>query len=159
MICTSQRARRGSAAFSMVEMLMTIGIMSIVTSLVVISVSNASRDASRVVARQQQAAVMSAVNAWVAGSGRYPDNYSDVSLRGKMISQESLRATYNSYSTSLAKFNQIASYLDESTANHIISSTTNSDKLKSDALNMTKQYLSLPNWDSGSYPKVTLNND
>lgn len=138
---------------------MTIGIMSIVTSLVVISVSNASRDASRVVARQQQAAVMSAVNAWVAANGRYPDTYSDASLRGKMISQETLRTTYNSYSTSLAKFNQISSYLDESTANHIISNTINSDKLKSEALNMTKQHLVLPNWDAGSYPKVNLNND
>ena len=156
MICMSQTAERRRRGFSMVEMLMTIGIMSIITSLVVISVTNASRDASRVIARQQQAAVQSAVNAWVVGNGRYPDNYSDVSLRGKMRSQETLRSTYNAYSTSLAKFNQVATYLDEATANHIISTTTNSDQLKSDALSMVHQYLTMPDWAAGSYPKVNL---
>ncbi|MBL9144367.1 MAG: hypothetical protein JNM99_11880 [Verrucomicrobiaceae bacterium] len=130
--------------------------MSLITSLVVVAISNASRDASRMVARQQQAAVMNAVNAWVNSSSRYPDDYSDVTLRGKMRSQQTIRSTYNSYPTSLARFNVISTYLDESTANHIITSTTNSNKLKSDALSTAKQYLSLPDWAAGSYPKVDL---
>lgn len=144
------------AAFSMIELLLTIAIMSILTGLVVTTVSNASRDASRMVARQQQAEVQNAVNAWVVGNGRFPDNWADVTLRGKMRSQETMRALYNSYTTPLAKFNVIASYLDDSTSAHIISTTTNSNKLKSDALNNAKQYLSLPDWASGSYPKVDL---
>ena len=156
MIHSTHPNRRSRAGFSMVEMLLTIGIMSLITSLVVVAISNASRDASRMVARQQQAAVMNAVNAWVNSSSRYPDDYSDVTLRGKMRSQQTIRSTYNSYPTSLARFNVISTYLDESTANHIITSTTNSNKLKSDALSTAKQYLSLPDWAAGSYPKVDL---
>ena len=156
MIHTTHPKRSSRAGFSMVEMLLTIGIMSLITSLVVVAISNASRDASRMVARQQQAAVMNAVNAWVNSSGRYPDEYSDVTLRGKMRSQETIRGTYNSYPTSLARFNVIATYLDEATSSHIISSTTNSGRLKSEALSTAKQYLTLPDWASGSYPKVDL---
>ena len=156
MIHTPHPKRISRAGFSMVEMLLTIGIMSLITSLVVVAISNASRDASRMVARQQQAAVMNAVNAWVNASSRYPDDYADTSLRGKMRSQETIRGTYNSYPTSLAKFNVIATYLEDSTANHIITTTTNSNKLKSDALSTAKQYLSLPDWVAGSYPKVDL---
>jgi type II secretory pathway pseudopilin PulG len=155
----STSSRRSRNAFSMIEMLLAIGIMSIMTSLVVMAVTNASRDASRMVARQQQAAVQNAVSAWVVANGRFPDNYTDVTLRGKLRSQEGIRATYNAYSTSLAKFNVISAYLDETTATHIISSTTNSNKLKSDALSTAKQYLSLPDWSAGSYPKVDLTSE
>ena len=154
----SFRPRPRFLGFSLVEALLTIAIMGILTSLVIGVVSNASRDASRMVARQQQAAVQSAVNAWVAGKSRDPST-------GQFISLEAIRSDYNSRTTSLARFNYIAGsdlqvgYLDPSTVQHFVTSTTNSSAIKSDALNTAGQHLELPSWDSGSYPKVNLVND
>ena len=151
---TAPLHRRTCAAFSLVEALLTIGIMSILTGLVITAVSNASRDASRMVARQQQGAVQSAVMAWVRSQSR--DDNAASATRGQVRSLEAIRTIYNSYSTSLARLNVISKYLDDSTANHLITSTTNSDKIKSDALINARQYLSLATWGSGSYPKVDL---
>ena len=145
-------SRRHAPAFSLVEALLTIAIMGILSSLVVGVVSNASKDASRMMARQQQTAVQSAVDAWVSSQQR------DIST-GQVRSLESIRADYNSRSTSLARFNLAAVYLDDATSYHFTSSTTNSANIKSDALAAAGQHLELPNWDSGSYAKVNLVND
>lgn len=155
---TFRRTSRSTcSAFSLVEALLTIGIMSILTGLVITAVSNASRDASRMISRQQQSAVQSAANAWVAGQMR--DDNPGSMTRGQIRSLESVRAIYNSYPTSLAKLNVIGRYLDDSTSSHLISSTTNSDKIKSDALFNARQYLSLSSWTAGSYPKVDLSSE
>lgn len=152
---TSQRIHRKTrSAFSLVEALLTIGIMSILTGLVITAVSNASRDASRMVAKQQQSAVQAAANAWMSSQMR-DENPASVT-RGQVRSLEAIRTIYNSYSTSLARLNVISRYLDDATASHLISSTTNSDKIKSDALSNARQYLSLGTWTSGGYPKVDL---
>ncbi|MDB6140849.1 MAG: prepilin-type cleavage/methylation protein [Verrucomicrobiaceae bacterium] len=151
-------ARRRAFGFSLVEALLTIAIMGILSSLVVGVVSNASKDASRMMSRQQQGAVQSAVDAWVSSQMR------DI-LTGQVRSLESIRADYNSRGTSLARFNLVAGsevtigYLDASTVQHFTSSTTNSASLKSDALNSAGQHLEMPTWDSSSYPKVNLVND
>jgi type II secretory pathway pseudopilin PulG len=59
-----------SRGFSFVEAIFTIAIIGIMSSLVVAAISNASRDAHRVMARQQQAAVHSALTAWVLAQTR-----------------------------------------------------------------------------------------
>ena len=53
--------------FSFVEMLLVLGIISIMAAIVINSFSNASQDSRNVVARQQQATLQSAINNWVAG--------------------------------------------------------------------------------------------
>ena len=151
---THRPLRRSSAAFSLVEALLTIGIMSILTGLVITAVSNASRDASRMIARQQQGAVQSAALAWVSSQMR--DEGPTSPTRGQLRSLESIRTIYNAYATPLARLNVIGKYLDDTTSNHLITSTTNSEKIKSDALSNAKQYLSLGTWTSGGYPKVDL---
>lgn len=153
--CRTLRIR--CSAFSLVEALLTIGIMSILTGLVITAVSNASRDASRMVARQQQNAVQSAVSAWVTSQLR--DENPTSQTRGQIRSLESIRTIYNAYATSLARLNVISKYLDDATASHLISSTTNSDKIKSDALFNARQYLSLGTWTTGGYPKVELSSE
>ncbi len=145
-------ARRLASGFSLVEALLTIAIMGILSSLVVGVVSNASKDASRMMARQQQGAVQSAVDAWISSQMRD-------TTTGQVKSLESIRSDYNSRSTSLARLNLAAAFLDDTTANHFTSTTTNSASIKSDALNIASQHLELPSWDSSSYPKVNLVND
>lgn len=152
MNASSPIAPRLASGFSLVEALLTIAIMGILSSLVVGVVSNASKDASRMMARQQQGAVQSAVSAWVSSKMRDP-------YTGQVQSLESIRGSYNSVSTSLARLNLAASFLDDATANHFTSSTSNSGAIKSEALNMSSQHLELPNWDASSYPKVNLVND
>ena len=148
----SSIARRLAYGFSLVEALLTIAIMSVLSSLVVGVVSNASKDASRMMARQQQGAVQSAVSAWIASQMRD-------SSTGQVKSLESIRGDYNSRSTSLARLNLAAPFLDDTTANHFTSTTTNSANIKSDALNIANQHLELPAWDSGGYAKVNLVSD
>ena len=148
----SSQSRRFRPGFSLVEALLTIAIMGILSSLVVGVVSNAAKDASRMMARQQQGAVMSAVNAWVSSQTRD-------TTTGQVKSLESIRGDYNSRSTSLARLNLAVAFLDDATANNFTSSTTNSSAIKSDALISAGQHLELPNWDSGSYPQVNLVND
>ncbi|MDB6075857.1 MAG: prepilin-type cleavage/methylation protein [Verrucomicrobiaceae bacterium] len=149
---SSPIARRLASGFSLVEALLTIAIMGILSSLVVGVVSNASKDASRMMARQQQGAVQSAVDAWVSSQMR------DTST-GQVRSLESIRGDYNSRSTSLARLNLAVAFLDDATANHFTSTTTNSANIKSEAMNTANQHLELPTWDASSYPKVNLVND
>lgn len=145
-LCSSRGTRAG---FTLTEALLTMAVVGIISSLVVSTMTNAARDASRMVARQQQAEVQNAVNAWVVGQSR--DR-----MTGQFRSLESIRADYNSRSTPLARFNLIGTYLDDSTVTHFTTYTSNSGKVQSDALKKAGQYLDLSSWTSGSYPKVEL---
>jgi prepilin-type N-terminal cleavage/methylation domain-containing protein len=140
---------RRSSGFTLTEALLTMAIIGIISSIVVSAMSSAAKDASRMVARQQQAQVQNAVNAWISGQTR------DLAT-GQVRSLESIRGDYNSRGTSLARFNLISGYLDESTADHFTDTTTNSDRVKSEAMINARQYLTLGTWVSGSYPKVEL---
>ena len=140
---------RRSSGFTLTEALLTMAIIGIISSIVVSAMSNAAKDASRMVARQQQAQVQNAVNAWISGQTRD-------ATTGQVRSLESIRSDYNSRATSLARFNLVSGYLDESTAEHFTDTTTNSDRVKSEAMVNARQYLTLGTWVSGSYPKVEL---
>jgi len=150
--------------FSFVEAIFTIAIIGIMSSLVVAAISNASRDAHRVMARQQQAAVNSALTAWVMAQTRVG---STAQVRG----MESVRTTYNALPTTSARFNLLvpnssspdpsvrAGFLDQTTADHFLDYTTGTDRLKTAAMDNAKQYLSLPTWQSGDFPRVELVNE
>lgn len=143
---------RRKSGFTLTEALLTMAIIGIISSIVVSAMSNAAQDASRMVARQQQAQVQNAVNAWVSGQTRD-------TTTGQVRSLESIRSDYNSRGTSLARFNLIDDYLDETSAEHFTDTTTNSDRVKSEAMVTARQYLTLGTWVSGSYPKVELINE
>jgi prepilin-type N-terminal cleavage/methylation domain-containing protein len=158
-----QRTRR-QQGFSFVEAIFTIAIIGIMSSLVVAAISNASRDAHRVMARQQQAAVNSALTAWVMAQTR-------VGSTAQVRSMESVRTTYNALPTTSARFNLLvpnpaspdpsvrAGFLDQTTADHFLDYTTGTDRLKTAAMDNAKQYLSLPTWQSGDFPRVELVNE
>ena len=135
-----QKARKG---FTMVEMLIVIAVIGIMSALVISAFSNAAQDTLRVVARQQQAAVQNAVNAWVNSTS------DQVGISGAM-------ATYNAAGNSQARLQLVQLYLDDSSLAHFLSNTTDTSQIKSAALKKTGQYLVLDSWDVTSYPKVEL---
>lgn len=142
------RINRNSAGhtngFTMVEMLIVISVIAIMAALVISAFSNAAQDTRRVVARQQQAAVQAAVNAWVAAQS---------SGTGSLSAAMTI---YNNEPTSLARLNRVSNYLDENTIDHFRTNTTNTNQVLSEALKKTGQYLELPSWSATSYPKVDL---
>lgn len=152
---------RFSKAFTFVEATFTIAIVGIMSALAISAISNGARDANRIVARQQQAAVNEALTTWVMSQTRVGNTAQVRSLAG-------LRTQYNALETSLARFNLLVpnpaasdlnvrnGYLDKSTADHFLEYTTNSGKLQSKALKSSGLYLSLPVWQDGGFPTVEL---
>ncbi len=127
----------------MVEMLIVIAVIGIMSALVISAFSNAAQDTRRVVARQQQAAVQNAVNAWV----------------NKVSQDQGLaqaRTLYNLGGTSLGRLTLVRAYLDDATFSHFTQSTKVNNEIKSAALAKTGQHLLLDTWNASSYPKVEL---
>ena len=149
-------SRSRTAGFTFIEALVTIAILGVMAAILVSAFSSAATDASRMISRQQQAALQGAVNAWVNGDDNRANVINATTGTAKLRTVEEIRTAYNGLANSLARLNLIAAYLDDATKNHFISYTTNSSKIKSEALNSTKQYLSLPNWAANSYPQVLL---
>lgn len=143
----------------MIEMLIVIAVIGVMSALVISAFSGAAQDTRKVIARQQQAAVQNAVNAWV----NKKSSEVGVGLLGA-------RTIYNAQTTAKAKLiliggdydvsdgtsTIVSGFLDESTMSHFIKNTSDSDKIQSQALKKTDQYLSLADWNAASYPKVEL---
>ena len=136
-------ANHSNKAFTMVEMLIVIAVIGIMSALVISSFSNAAQDSRRVVARQQQAALQNAVNAWVASK----------STRSSLFDA---RTAYNAETTGEDKLDEVKRYLDDSTYQHFKDNTSDNNKIQSAALKKTGQHLTLSPWLAGSYPKVSL---
>ena len=154
---STQPSRRRTQAFSRFEELYAIAIIAVMCSLVVAAITNASRDANRIVARQQQATLNSALNAWVMGSMRIASGANE----GQLRSLEDVRAEYNGQTSSLARLQLIApatgsGYLDESTRAHFVAYTNNAGRIESSALESGNQHITLPTWVAGEFPKALL---
>ncbi len=132
-------------AFTMVEMLIVIAVIGVMSALVISAFSGAAQDTRRVIARQQQAAVQNAVNAWVNSESAKVG----VGLAGA-------RAAYNGETTAMDRLVLVGNYLDESTLQHLVEHTTNNNQISSLALKKTSQHLTLDTWQGASYPKVEL---
>lgn len=137
--CSPFRARRH--AFSLVEAIITIAIMGILSSLIVSAITNAAQDSRRIMARQQQAALQTAVNAWVSGQIRN-------SATGQIIGISSIQGTWNtSNPTNFARLQAVSSYLDTATSDDFVTnSTANGDKIQTDAMKQDGTYILLPAW-------------
>jgi prepilin-type N-terminal cleavage/methylation domain-containing protein len=137
------RSESRPRAFTLVEVLIVIAVIGIMSALVISAFSNAAQDTRRVLARQQQAAVQNAVNAWV-------NSVSQTQGLGQA------RNLYNLAATSRGRLQLVQAYLDEATLSHFLSNTTVNNEVKSAALAKTGQYLFLDTWVANSYPKVEL---
>ena len=153
MITLPQSSRR--SGFSFTEAIFTVAIIGIMSAIVVTAMSNMSKDANRIIVRQQQAAINSALSAWVMANMR-ETALTDASNVGALRSIEEVRADYNGHGSSKARFfllapdatranvDERAGFLDQSTADHFLDYTTNSNQLNSLALNNLKQHFTLP---------------
>lgn len=153
---TKISAFRSFRGFTLIEALVTVAILGMMATMVVTSFSNAGSDSARIVARQQQAALQSALNAWVNSDSNRVDVINATTGTGRLRTIAQIMATYNGTTGNLARFNLIAPYLDSNTSSYFTTLSTSSQIL-SDALNTSKQYIAFPDWSSGSYPQVTLN--
>ena len=137
--------QKATRAFTMVEMLIVIAVIGIMSALVISAFSNAAQDTRRVIARQQQASVQNAVNAWVNSTSQ-------------QSGLAETRRLYNLAGSSKGRLQLVGNYLDEMTLAHFLnpSNTVNNTEVRSAALKKTNQYLLLDSWLSESYPKVEL---
>lgn len=137
---------RSEVALTFIEMVIVIAVIGIMSALAISTFSNASTDAREIVARQQQATVQSAVNAWVVAQLSSTGTVSEV------------RTTYNAADTSEAKLTLVKDYLDDPSYTHFTDqdALSPSDEVQSAATRKLGWHISLPEWASGSYPKVEL---
>ncbi len=137
---------REESGFTFLEVIIVVAVIGIMSALAISAFSSGAADAREVVARQQQATIQSAVNAWVCGR-----------LSGSVTVAE-VRAIYNSEVGSEARLALVSAYLDDLSYRHFFeqSSATNEDRVESSATRKLGRYISLPDWGSGSYPKVDL---
>ena len=133
-----------AGAFTLIEALITIAVIGIMAGLVITKISNAAHDTRRAIARQQMAAMQTAVNNWVA-------------TESSKSSVDNAKAIYNGKANSKERLVLVADFLDVETYNHLLTSTgTSTAQIKSEALEKIGKYLTLNSWVDGSYPKVEL---
>lgn len=128
-------------AFSLVELLVTIAVIGILTGLVITSISNAAGDARMVTARQQQAVLQEALNAWISAAA---------SGTGSLATAQ---AAYNSASTPAAKLALLQNYLQAGTYAEF---TTGETQIRSSAMTKSGVYLQFSAWSGTSYPTVNM---
>lgn len=137
--------KRFSNGFTFLEVIIVVAVIGVMSALAISAFSNGATDAREIVARQQQATVQSAVNAWVCGR-----------LTGSMTVAE-VRSAYNAVAGSEARLTLIRNYLDDVSYSHFVSESTSPlNRVESAATRKLGWYISLPDWTSGSYPKVDL---
>jgi prepilin-type N-terminal cleavage/methylation domain-containing protein len=145
-----KRSSTGKAGFTLVEILLVIGLISILGSMAISNFSNASQDTRRVVARQQQAALQNAVNSWVAKQ-----------ISGNQTVSET-RTLYNvdpattTDRTAEGRLDLVQTYLDDTTYLHFKDYTTDPTQVRTGAMDKLTYHLELSEWQNGSYPKVDL---
>lgn len=179
---TQLSSSRGDRAFSLVELLLVLAIISIMAALVINSFSNAAQDSRNVMARQQQATLQSAINNWISGQvGGFevpdPNNPSRRYERtvGYVRNKYNYASNYwtndpsnpresRSNGEVVGRLELIKDYLDDGTYRHLADSSPVSDftRIQSGAMAKTGQYIELSAWSlpgAGKrtpYPKVEL---
>lgn len=150
--------RTNASGFSFIELMVTIAILGVMAALVISAFSSTATDTNKIVARQQQAALQEAVNAWLNGSSNRMIASTGTSTILKNTTLAEIQTAYNAQTTSLARLNLVIGYLDSTTASMFTTSTIAStpSQVLSPALILVQKYLSLPNWTNGSYPQVQL---
>lgn len=179
---TTQRFQRTNKAFSLIEVLLVLAIISIMAALVINAFSNASQDSRNVMARQQQATLQSALNNWVSaqiGGAEFPDSANPTKRYDRTVSY--VRNKYNyasnwwaadpvaagaSLRTTRQRADLIADYLDDDTVQHFVDNSpdpgTDATLIRSSAMKKTGQFLQLGDWPAPTatqrnpYPKVEL---
>jgi prepilin-type N-terminal cleavage/methylation domain-containing protein len=135
-------------AFTLVEMLLVIAIISILAAMAISNFSNASQDTREIIVRQQLAVMQEAQHHYV---NKEIGRVTSVGGTPKSISQ--VMSDYNT-ATGAARYALFSGYLDEATRDNF--DFASDGKLTTQIMRDTSKYLTLPDW-TGDYPKVQLN--
>ena len=130
--------------FTLIELLLVIAVIGIMSALIVAAVTNSASDARLVIARQQQAVLQEALNAWVAAES---------SGTGSM---QSARLAYSNEATSLDKLGLIQDYLDPTSYEHMTAGNADASKIQTDAMLKSGVYLQFSTWTTTNYPRVNM---
>lgn len=140
----TMRSSKAWNGFTLIEMLLVVAVIGIMSALIVAAVTNSAGDARLVIARQQQAVVQEALNAWVAANSSGTN------------SLQNARAAYGAQSNSLGRLTLIRDYLDSTTYDHMADFTTNGALIQSDALAKSGLGLQFSTWSTTNYPRVNM---
>lgn len=130
-------------AFTLIEMLIVLAIIGVLAAIVISQIANATFETRRIVARQQQVALQTAISSWV--------------LQGSAAQDiATVRTAYNTAADSKARLALVGGYLDPDVYSHFMNQTTDATKVQSDAMKRSGKWIELPDWAAGSYPRVNL---
>jgi prepilin-type N-terminal cleavage/methylation domain-containing protein len=134
---------RKTPAFTLIEMLIVLAIIGVLAAIIISQIANATFETRRIVSRQQQVVLQTAVSSWIMqNTTTQPIN--------------SVRTAYNTAADSKARLALVGGYLDPDVYAHFMSQTTDVAKVQSDAMKRAGKWIELPDWSSGSYPRVNL---
>jgi prepilin-type N-terminal cleavage/methylation domain-containing protein len=151
--------KRTRNAFTLVEMLIVITIISILAAMAISSYSNAAQDSRTVLVRQQLAVIQEALNSYVNRQiGRVSTS------GGNPATVEQVRAAYNMPPPRVTlasvkvsdRLTLITSYLDASNFGTNLLADDTKGRLTTEAMRQTNTYVTLPDWALGNYPKAQL---
>jgi prepilin-type N-terminal cleavage/methylation domain-containing protein len=134
---------RTKPAFTLIEMLIVLAIIGVLAAIIISQIANATFETRRIVSRQQQVVLQTAVSSWIMQN-----------TTTQPIS--SVRTAYNTAADSKARLALVGGYLDADVYAHFMSQTTDVAKVQSDAMKRAGKWIELPDWASGSYPRVNL---
>jgi len=131
---------RSLRGFTLIELLIVIAVIGVMSALIVAAITNAAADTRLVLARQQQAVVQEAVNAWVAAQS----------------ATSSVQKVRQDYNDSTNRFFLVSGYLDATTLAHFQEYKGSATLPRSEAMAKSGKYLVFPDWTAGSYPQVNM---
>lgn len=138
---TKQQQKHASGAFSLIELLITMAVIGVMGALIIAAITNASRDSSSVIARQQQVVLQEALNAWISANASGTNTVSSARTR---------------YANASDKLALVRDYLQASTYDHFVENTTNSGRVQSSAMKKANVYVRFSEWNATNYPSVEM---
>ena len=129
--------KKSHTAFSLIEMLIVVGIISIISALLIPYVSPMRGAASNQIARQQQAELQTALGSWIAAASSGPGG---------------LAAARTAYNNSGSKVGLLQNYLQPATYAALTSSGSG---VNSEALSAAGASLQFTSWGVAGSPAVT----
>lgn len=129
-----------TGAFTLIEMLLVIAVIGIMGALILTAVTNATQDSRVVVARQQQAVLQNALNAWIAANSTGTNSLADAQT---------------AYSAATDKLALLQPYLQAGTYEHFTENSSGST-IQTDAMKKAGLSVTFSAWSSGGYPAVEL---
>lgn len=126
----------GAQAFTFTEILLVIAIIGIMSAIVLTTVGNATQDSRLTVARQQQVALQTALNAWIAGQA----------------STNTISTVRSTYTAATDKLTLLTAYLGSNS----VTFSNSSNQVRTDALQKSGKYLTFSTWTTNTFPIVNM---